>query len=289
MSPHPEAWNKFDPEPVVTVQIGLKNDDHSYEFSNAGGLVKSLKVILFLSLLCSVTVLMADQFPLWERLLRYSGGKTDNTPVPSMKMGSHMQMSLQGKPQPGDEQRAERIVAAARGVITRYSDVNTAVRDGYKPFHPTGKMGEEVHYTNYRYHRLEQRHVDYDHPGSILYKRTREGMKPLGVMYTAPQDSTPEQLNAVAPLSIATWHRHVDFCGGPRGVSLEQQWGPQAQFGPQGSIHTEEACNEAHGLWIPVVFGWMTHLYPNAKSPDPIWAGMEMHMDAGIDDEKMKQ
>ncbi len=252
-------------------------------------MAKSLKVILLLSLLCSFAAVMAQQFPLWERLLRYYGGKTDDTPVPSMKMGNHMQMSLRGKPQPGDKQRAEQIVAAARNVIAHYSDVNTALRDGYRPFHPTGKLGEEVHYTNYRYARLEQRQVNYDRPGSILYKRTPEGMKAVGVMYTAPQGSTPEHLNAVAPLSIATWHRHVDFCGGPRSLPLAELSGPHAQFGPQGSIHTEETCKEAHGLWIPVVFGWMTHVYPNAKSPNNVWAGMDMHMDANTDDEQMKK
>jgi hypothetical protein len=191
-----------------------------------------------------------------------------------MKMGNHMQMSMKGKPQPGDEQRAANIASAARKVVAHYADVNTAINDGYKPFHPTGKIGEEVHYTNYRYGRLERNHIDYDHPGSILYKRTPEGMKAVGVMYTAPQDSTPHQLNAVAPLSIATWHRHVDFCGGPRGQAF------RSQFGPAGSIHTEEACNKAGGLWIPVVFGWMTHVYPNSKD---VWPGMDMHMDANLD------
>jgi hypothetical protein len=249
---------------------------------------KSLKTSFLLCLLFSVTALMAQQFPLWERLLRYYGGQTDDTPVASMKMGGHMQVSLKGKPQAGDEQHAQRIVAAVRNVLADHSDVNTALRDGYRPFHPTGKLGEEVHYTNYRYNRLEQRHVDYDHPASILYKRTPEGMQSVGVMYSAPQDSTPEQLNAVAPLSIATWHRHVDYCGGPRGLPLEELFGPHAQFGPQGSIHTEEACNEAHGLWIPVVFGWMTHVYPNAKSPNDVWAGMDMHMDANTDEETKK-
>jgi hypothetical protein len=251
--------------------------------------MKHLKLILFLGLLCSLTALMAQQFPLWERLLQYYGGKTDDTPVPSMKMGNHMQMSFKGKAQPGDKQCAGRIVAAARGVVAHYSDVNTALRDGYKPFHPTGKMGEEVHYTNYRYNRLEQHHADYDHPGSILYKRTPEGMQAVGVMYTAPRDSTPEQLNAVAPLSIATWHRHVDFCGAPRSTPLKEQIGPHARLGPLGNIHTEEACKEAHGLWIPVVFGWMTHVYPNAKSPNDVWAGMDMQMDANTDDEEMKK
>jgi hypothetical protein len=252
-------------------------------------MAKSLKIILLLGLLCSLTVMLAQQFPLWERLLRYYGGKTDETPVPSMKMGNHMQMSHQGKPQAGDKQCAQRIVAAARSVVAHYSDVNTALREGYRPFHPTGQLGEEVHYTNYRYHRLEQHHVNYDHPGSILYKRTPEGMQAVGVMYTAPQDSTPELLNAVAPLSIATWHRHVDFCGGPRSLPLEEKWGPHAQFGSQGSIHTEEACQVAHGLWIPVVFGWMTHVYPNAKSPHDVWAGMDMHMDANSDDGELKK
>jgi hypothetical protein len=252
-------------------------------------MTKRLKAVLGLGLLCSLTVLMAGQFPMWERLLGYYGGKTDQTPVPSMKMGNHMQMSLKGKPQPGDEQRAQQIVAAARKVIAHYADVNAALRDGYKPFHPTGKLGEEVHYSNYRYGRLERQHVDYDRPGSILFKRTPEGMKAVGVMYTAPQDSTLEQLNRVAPLSIATWHRHVDFCGGPRSLPLGEQFGPHAQFGPQGSIHTEEACQKAGGLWIPVVFGWMTHLYPNAKEPNELWAGMDMHMDANTDDDEMKK
>jgi hypothetical protein len=249
----------------------------------------SLKVILLLCLICSLTAVTTQQFPLWERLLRYYGGKTDDAPVPSMKMGNHMQMSLMGKPQSGDEKCAQRVVDAARSVVAHYSDVNTALRDGYKPFHPTGKLGEEVHYANYRYNRLEQRHVNYDHPGSILYQRTPEGMKAVGVMYTAPQDSTPEHLNAVAPLSIATWHRHVDFCGGPRSLPLEEQSGPHAQFGPQGSIHTEKACKEAHGLWIPVVFGWMTHVYPNAQSPNDVWAGMDKRLDANTDDDEMKK
>jgi hypothetical protein len=29
----------------------------------------------------------------------------------------------------------------------------------------------------------------------------------------------------------------------------------------------------------------MTHVYPNAKSPNEVWAGMDMHMDANTDEE----
>jgi len=222
-------------------------------------------------------MVLAQDFPWWERLLSHYSGKTDETPVPTMKMGRHMQMSLKADPAPGDSARAAEILAAAAAVLSRYSDVETAVRDGYKPFFPTGRMGEEIHYTNYRYRRKEQQHVDYSRPGSILYRRTAQGMKAVGVMYTAPVDASAEQLNAIAPLSIATWHRHVDFCGGPKTLPLDQQFGPKARFGPQGSIHTEEECRAAQGLWIPVVLNWMTHVYPNEQEK---WGGMDMEMDA---------
>jgi hypothetical protein len=225
-------------------------------------------------------IALAQEFPVWERLLRYYSGKTDDTPVPSMKMG-HMQMSLKGDPAPGDAARAAEILAAADTVLSRYQDVTTAVRDGYKPFFPTGKIGEEIHYTNYRYRRKEQQHIDYRRPGSLLYRRTAEGLIAVGVMYTAPADASPQQLNAVAPLSIATWHRHVDFCGGPKTLPASEQFGPGARFGPQGSIHTEEACRAAQGLWIPVVLNWMTHVYPNEPEK---WGGMNMDMEAGAPD-----
>ncbi len=123
--------------------------------------------------------------------------------------------------------------------------------------------------------------IDYSQPGSILYKRTADGLTTVGVMYTAPVDASPLQLDAIAPLSIATWHRHVDFCGGPRNLPNTEQFGPNVRFGPQGSIHTEEACTAAQGLWIPVVLGWMTHVYPDGPE---IWAGMDMDMEAGAPD-----
>jgi hypothetical protein len=226
-------------------------------------------------------VASAQDFPLWERILKHYAGTTDDTPVPSMKMGNHMQMSLKGDPAPGDAERAKAILAAATGVLAHYRDVNTAIHDGYKPFYPTGRIGEEIHYTNYRYRNKEQQKIDYNRPGSILYKRTAEGLIAVGVMYTAPADASPQQLDAIVPLSIATWHRHVDFCGGPRNLPASDRFGPNARFGPQGSIHTEEACRAAQGLWIPVVFNWMTHVYPNEQVK---WGGMDMGMEAGAPD-----
>jgi hypothetical protein len=235
------------------------------------------RTILLVILTACAAIASAQSFPLWERILKHYSGQSDATSVPSMKMG-HMQMSLKAEAAPGDDAHATEILSAAAAVLSRYSDVNTATHDGYKPFFPSGKVGEEIHYTNYHRRRLEQQHIDYSRPSSILYKRTDDGLKAIGVMYTAPTDSTPEQLNAIAPLSIATWHRHVDFCGGPKSLPKNEQFGPTARFGPQGSIHTEADRTAARGLWIPVVLEWMTHVYPNESQQ---WGGMHMDVESG--------
>jgi len=188
------------------------------------------KTLLFVILTTCAATASAQSFPLWERILKHYNGSTDDTPVPSMKMG-HMQMSLRGDAAPGDAERATAILNAAAGVLSRYRDVKAAVHDGYKPFFPSGKIDEEIHYTNYRCRRLERQHIEYTRPSSILYKRTADGLKVVGVMYTAPTDSTPAQLNAIAPLSVATWHRHVDFCGGPKNLPKSEQFGPADQAG----------------------------------------------------------
>jgi hypothetical protein len=228
------------------------------------------KVLVAITLITGADVVTAQDFPLWERILKHYSAATDDTPVPTMKMG-HMQMTLKAQAKPKDETQAAQILSAAESVLNNYRDVKVATRDGYKPFFPSGRIGEEIHYTNYRYRRLEEKQVDYSRPSSILYKRTEGGLKAIGVMYTAPPQATAEQLDAIAPLSVATWHRHVDFCGGPKSAPAAEQYGPKARFGPQGSIHTEADCLTAHGLW-------MTHVYPN----EPVkWGGMDMEAEAG--------
>jgi hypothetical protein len=74
----------------------------------------------------------------------------------------------------------------------------------------------------------------------------------------------------------------------PEWITLpaSEQFGPNARFGPQASLHTEEACRAAQGLWIPVVFNWMTHVYPKKEEK---WGGMDMHMEAGAPDAGVAQ
>jgi hypothetical protein len=207
---------------------------------------------------------------------------TDATTVPTM-MGAHMQMSIKTPVQPGDADRAAHIADIARSVIAHYKNVETAEHDGYHPFLVTGKMGEEVHYINPRLMAAENRNEDYHHPGSLLYERTPNGMKATGVMYVAPANANADQLNARAPLSIAPWHRHVDLCVPPTRTGASELVDPKAQFGFLGTIHSDAECRAANGHWVPLAFGWMTHVYPNEPDPTKVWGGAKMMMTDDMD------
>ena len=92
-------------------------------------------------------------------------------------------------------------------------------------------------------------------------------------MYSAPNNSTAEELNSRAPLSFATWHRHVDFClptGSDAGIPTGDP-----RFGYTGTIHAKADCIKSGGYWLPVAFGWMTHVYPDEGQ---VWGGEEMDM-----------
>lgn len=219
--------------------------------------------------------------PLWQQLLRWVSGDSSATPVEAVMMGKHLQTSVRQPLQPGDEVRAQAILAAARDVLERYRDVADAQAEGYVPFAPTGRMGEEVHYTHYWRAGNEKSGLDLQRPGSILYKRTPTGMQAVGVMYTAPAASQPEELDRRVPLSIGVWHRHVHFCGWPRGAPRSEWDGPDARFGFAGAIADQATCEAAGGYWIPLVLGWMTHIYPNEAARDDIWIGRQMMLAAG--------
>ena len=243
--------------------------------SNTRTLAVSLAIGLFAS------AALADDVPLWQKALKWISGSTNETTVPTMTMDRHMQMSLKAQRRPGDQGRADRIVAEARLALEHYADVGTAERDGYRAFAPTGRMGEEVHYSSIKYGGMENDHPDWSQPGSLLYRRTPQGMKIVGVMMTAPNQAGPAELDARAPLSIATWHRHVNLCGEPKNTPKEELVAPRARFGFEGSIDSQAECQAAGGYWIPVAFGWMTHVYPNETGAG-LWGGEHMHPAAHV-------
>jgi hypothetical protein len=54
--------------------------------------------------------------------------------------------------------------------------------------------------------------------------------------------------------------------------------GPDAPFGPKGSITTAEACEAAKGRFFPVLFGWMVHVNMFAgDDPAAIWGDSHHH------------
>lgn len=184
---------------------------------------------------------------------------------------AHMYMTSLRQSSPGDIQRADVIVAAAKAAMAPYQDYRKALADGYKIFLPNLPQ-PQYHFTNYE-HGLEARwHFDPSKPTSLLYKKTADGgYKLVGVMYTDRVDASEEELNERIPLSVARWHQHINFCKAPMGKKLEY-FGPHAKFGLLGSITTKEACEAAGGEFYPHVLGWMVHVYPYETDPGRIWS-----------------
>ncbi|HEX3368592.1 MAG TPA: hypothetical protein VHS56_03370 [Candidatus Cybelea sp.] len=184
----------------------------------------------------------------------------------------HMQMTLHAPQQPGDSTRADAIVAAARRVMAEYPTVEAAEKAGFKKFLPKIPLPIE-HYTN-RSYAVEAYIGEFDpmHPTSLIFKRSPDALQIVGVMYTASNSADRDVLDSRVPLSYGTWHRHVDFCKAPPGTPLADRMGPGALFGFKGSIETKDACMKAGGTFIPIVFGWMVHVWPNEKTRAGIWA-----------------
>ncbi len=187
-----------------------------------------------------------------------------------MSMSGHMYMTKLRPIQPGDQQKADAIVAAAKAAMAPYEDYHKALADGYRIFLPDVPQ-PQYHFTNYEYALESRSHFDPAKPPSLLYKKTADGYKLVGVMYTDRVDASEDDLNQRIPLSIAHWHQHINFCRAPIGERAGY-FGPNAKFGLLGSITTKEACDAAGGEFHPHIFGWMVHLYPNESEAKKIWS-----------------
>jgi mono/diheme cytochrome c family protein len=198
------------------------------------------------------------------------------TDVPTVHDEPHMEMTLQATEQQGDRARADAILDAARKVMAQYPTVAAAESAGFAKFLPNVPLPIE-HYTSRKW-ALEAwlGHFDPLHPTSLIFQRTGTTQTLVGVMYTAANSVDRDGLDARVPLSYGTWHRHVDYCKAPAGAKLADRFPPTARFGFAGSIQTRDACDAAGGTFLPVVFGWMVHVWPNEKTRDKIWA-VDMH------------
>ena len=187
-----------------------------------------------------------------------------------MDMGPHMKMTTLRDLKPGDQEKADQVVAAARKAAEKYTDYKVALADGYKIFLPNVPQ-KQYHFTNYRYAFEAAIQFNPEHPTSLLYEKNGDEYKLIGVMYTAPKNANWNELDQRIPLSIAQWHAHINLCMPPADRKNEA-WGPKAKFGLVGSITTKDACEAAGGKFMPQIFGWMVHVYPFEQKPEDIWS-----------------
>jgi hypothetical protein len=196
----------------------------------------------------------------------------DMANMPGMAhMSGHMYLTSPRSVQPGDQEKADAVVAAARKAMAPYEDYHKALDDGFKIFLPNVPQ-PQYHFTNYANGLAARSHFDPLKPTSLLYVKTGEdSYRLVGAMYTAAVDASEDEINERIPLSIARWHQHTNFCKAPEGQKAAY-FGPDAKFGLLGSITTKEACEAAGGEFHPHIFGWMVHVYPYEKDPKMIWS-----------------
>jgi hypothetical protein len=186
-------------------------------------------------------------------------------------MAGHMYLTALRPSKPGDQAKADAVVAAAKEAMAPYQDYQKALADGYRIFLPN--LPQPIyHFTKNENGREAAWHFDPLKPTSLLYKKTPDGgYKLVGAMYTDRVIANEDELNDRIPLSVARWHQHINFCKAPAG-QLAAYFGPDAKFGLMGSITTREACEQAGGVFFPHVFGWMVHVYPYETDPKRVWA-----------------
>ncbi|MGB6687202.1 MAG: hypothetical protein WBE76_05110 [Terracidiphilus sp.] len=185
-------------------------------------------------------------------------------------MSGHMYLTTLRPRQAGDQRKADSIVAAAKEAMAPYQDYRKALADGYRIFLPNVPQ-PMYHFTKPENGREARWRFDPLKPTSLLYRKTSDGYKLIGAMYTDRVDANEDELNDRIPLSIARWHQHTNFCKAPAGQKA-LYFGPDAKYGLMGSIHTREDCEAAGGVFFPHIFGWMVHVYPYETDPAKIWS-----------------
>jgi hypothetical protein len=187
------------------------------------------------------------------------GGPSDDWKMARMSM--HMAYSSPRSMMAADSAKAAGVINELRQAIAKYQDVSVAEADGYKMFAPQIKNQPQYHFTKKWNAIRNQFGFDPARPTSLLYKKDAQGQFHLiGAMYTASRGMSEEDLNARVPLSIARWHRHVNWCIPAR--RAKERWteteNGRPVFGPLG-VATREECDAADGRFIPQAFGWMLH------------------------------
>jgi hypothetical protein len=174
----------------------------------------------------------------------------------------HMELSPTRAATRADSVRAMKLARQLRIALAKYADTASASADGYRMFMPNVKTQRVFHFTKARNAFLEAFRFDPEQPTSILYRRgPNGGLELIGAMYTAPKRVRASRLDERVPLSIARWHKHVNWCVPP--LQEKERWFERRDglpvFGPESPIATRAACKEVGGRFFPSPLGWMIH------------------------------
>ena len=102
--------------------------------------------------------------------------------------------------------------------------------------------GQGYHYLNLAY---LDRGFDLRHPPFLVYDKVRGHLVLQGLMYYLPVQTTAQQLAAIFPPSLASWHRHLNVC---------------LQGGRVLPVYTAAACTRWGGDFLATT-GWMVHAW----------------------------
>jgi hypothetical protein len=178
-------------------------------------------------------------------------------------MMKHMELSPPRAPTHADTIKATKVAADLKRAIAKYEDTTAAVADGYKMFAPNVKNQHVYHFTNNAHAIGAVFKFDPAKPTSILYKKEVDGkLHLIGAMYTMPKGAKLSRLDDRVPLSIARWHKHVNWCIPKKGDEtrwLETKNGKPV-FGPESPIATQAECDAVHGNFLASPLGWMVHV-----------------------------
>ena len=174
----------------------------------------------------------------------------------------HMRLTSTRSATRDDSARFEMLLATIRNDLTRYRDVAVARDDGFVQFLPNVPLPIH-HFTKWTWGAEASFRFDPRKPTSLLYrKEPTNSFTLVGVMYTAPQGASENELHRRVPLGLAQWHQHVNWCI-PR-ANERSRWtetrNARPLFGPQGTVSTEAGCDAVGGRFLPRLFGWMVHI-----------------------------
>jgi hypothetical protein len=174
----------------------------------------------------------------------------------------HMLLSPTRRATTADSSRARGVANDLKVALAKYADTSAAVADGYRMFLPQVKNQRVYHFTNYRRAFMAAFSFDAAKPTSILYTKNADGsFKLVGAMYTAPKRMRAERLDDRIPLSIARWHKHVNWCLPKRGEAarFQETRNGKPVFGPESPIASKSECSAVGGQFHESLFGWMIH------------------------------